>query len=117
MGDLFFNGRFPFIDVGSGGDLFGLTASIGKILEDLPADAKIIPGHGPLATKKDLENDHRMLSETTEHVRTQLAAGVALADVKQAGLPEEWKGWSWTFVDTERWIDRIAKSLEAAKTR
>jgi cyclase len=117
MGDLFFNGMFPFVDASSGGDVLGLTKSVAAILEKLPPDAKIVPGHGPLATRKDLESYHRMLSETTAHVRTQTEGGVALAEIQKVGLDPEWKAWSWSFVGESAWIETIAKSLEAAKKR
>jgi cyclase len=117
MGDLFFNGHFPFVDLSSGGDVLGLTRGVAAVLAKLPDDAKVIPGHGPLATKADLARYQRMLVETTEHVRTQLEAGVALADVQKTGLGDEWKEWSWSFVSTAQWIETVAKSLEAAKKR
>src|SRR5689334_7992569 len=50
MGDDFFNGIFPFIDTDGGGSVKGLIANLTKLLEQIPADAKIIPGHGKIAT-------------------------------------------------------------------
>src|SRR4030095_16428092 len=74
MGDDFFAGRFPFVDLESGGNVEGLTKNIGDIVAKLPADVKIIPGHGPLSTVNDLKLYHRMLLETTEVVRKKIAA-------------------------------------------
>src|SRR5688572_15664773 len=51
MGDQFFNGRFPFIDLGSGGDVAGYLKNVETVLSKLPEGVKIIPGHGPLATR------------------------------------------------------------------
>ena len=48
-GDLFFNGMFPFVDVAHGGSALTLARNIRDITGRFPADAKIIPGHGPLA--------------------------------------------------------------------
>ena len=51
MGDNFFAGRFPFVDLESGGSVEGLTKNIGEIIGKLPAGVKIIPGHGPISSR------------------------------------------------------------------
>jgi len=61
MGDHFFANRFPFIDLDHGGSVEGLTKNIGDIAARLPADVRIIPGHGPISTLDDLKRYHRML--------------------------------------------------------
>jgi len=105
MGDLFFAGRFPFIDLGSGGTVDGYVRNVETVLADVPADAKIIPGHGPLSTREDLAAFHRMLRETVRFVRERKAAGKSLADVQAEGLPAEWASWGWEFISAERWIE------------
>jgi glyoxylase-like metal-dependent hydrolase (beta-lactamase superfamily II) len=55
MGDVYFNGGFPFIDTSSGGSIDGVIAAVEETLGVIGADTKIIPGHGPLATRADLE--------------------------------------------------------------
>ena len=111
MGDDFFAGRFPFVDLGSGGTVEGLTKNIGDILGKLPAGVKLIPGHGPISTPDDLKLYHRMLVETTEVVRKKMAAGKTLAQIKTEGLPEEWKSWGAGFIKTDAWIETIHTSL------
>ncbi len=69
LGDNFFAGRFPFVDLDSGGNVEGLTKNIGEIIEKIPAGAKLIPGHGPLSTIDDLKTYHSMLMKTTDIVR------------------------------------------------
>ncbi len=110
MGDEFFNGMFPFVDLGSGGSVEGLTRNVGKILDRLPADVKVIPGHGPLSDKEGLAKFHKMLVETSRVVHEQLAAGKTVEEIKAAGLPEEWKPWGQGFIKTEQWIETIAAS-------
>ncbi|HXU34484.1 MAG TPA: MBL fold metallo-hydrolase [Thermoanaerobaculia bacterium] len=110
MGDEFFNGMFPFVDIGSGGSVEGLTRNVGKVLDRLPADVKVIPGHGPLANKEGLAKFHRMLVETSRVVRDGLAAGKTIEQIKAAGLPAEWKPWGEGFIKTDQWIDTIAAS-------
>jgi cyclase len=68
LGDMFFFQMFPGIYKNGGGDLKGLISSLEKILAEFPADTKVIPGHGDLATMKDLANYTAMLKETTSIV-------------------------------------------------
>lgn len=105
MGDLFFNGKFPFIDLGSGGSVEGEIKNIEAALKLIPESAKIIPGHGPLAGYADLKAFHEMLLETTGIVRKAISEGKSLDDVKTAGLPEKWKSWGTGFINTSRWLE------------
>jgi glyoxylase-like metal-dependent hydrolase (beta-lactamase superfamily II) len=116
LGDDFFTGRFPFVDLESGGSVQGLTENVAKVLSMIPADAKVIPGHGPLSTKADLQAFHRMLVETTAVVRKAMAAGKDLDAIKKAGLPEEWKAWGSGFTKPEGWLETIYNSLAPKKT-
>lgn len=114
LGDDFFAGKFPFVDIESGGSLQGLTKNIAEIIERLPPGAKIIPGHGPLSSIEDLKLYHRMLVETTEIVRKQVAAGKGLALIQKQGLPEVWKSWGTGFIKTDQWIETIYRSLTSS---
>jgi cyclase len=111
MGDDFFNGMFPFIDLDSGGDVDGYIKNIGEVIAKVPADVKIIPGHGPLATVNDLKGFHRMLLETTGVVRQKMAAGKTLDQIKAEGLTDEWKSWGNGFIKTDNWIATIHRSF------
>ena len=111
LGDDFFAGRFPFVDLESGGSVEGLARNIGDIITKLPEGAKLIPGHGPISTIDDLKNYHRMLLETTEIVRNKIASGKTVAQIKSEGLPEEFKPWGTGFIKTDLWLETIYKSL------
>ena len=111
MGDDFFNGRFPVVDLEAGGDVEGMTKNVGDIISRLPAGVKIIPGHGPLSDVEGLKAFHRMLLETTDIVRKRMASGKTLEQIKAEGLPEEWKSWGTGFINTSRWIELIYNSL------
>ena len=112
MGDQFFNGMFPFIDVASGGDVAGYVKNVADMLAKIPADAKVIPGHGALGTVADLKKFHAMLAATTDVVRGEIAKGMTLEEAKKAGLPDEWKSWAWGFITTERWVETLYTSLK-----
>jgi glyoxylase-like metal-dependent hydrolase (beta-lactamase superfamily II) len=115
LGDDFFVGRFPFVDLNSGGDVEGLIKNIETVIAQLPADVKIIPGHGPISTRDDLKLYHRMLLETTKTVRQGIAAGKSLEDLKKQGFAEEWKTWGTGFIKTESWIETIHTNFTAKK--
>lgn len=115
MGDDFFLGRFPFVDLENGGSVQGLIDNVGKVLGKIPADAKVIPGHGDLATVEDLRKFHTMLTETSAAVRKGIAAGKTLEQLQAAGLPDPWKDWGSGFIKTDVWIATIYGSYEASK--
>ena len=115
LGDDFFAGRFPFVDLESGGTVEGLTKNIGDVIGKLPAGAKLIPGHGPISTIDDLKSYHNMLTTTTDIVRQKIAAGKTLDQIKTEGLPAEWEPWGTGFIKTDRWVETIYKSLTARK--
>ena len=114
-GDLFFSGRFPFVDLGNGGDVKGLTKNIAKLIGQIPKDAKIIPGHGPLSGVKELKAYHAMLVETTRIVREQMKAGKTLAQIQAAGLPQKYASWGKGFISTKRWVGTVFNSLGGKK--
>jgi cyclase len=110
LGDDMFAGRFPFVDLENGGTVQGLIENIGKVLEQIPAETKVIPGHGPLSTVEDLRTYHRMLRETTDIIRKRMEAGRTLEQMQAEGLPEQWKEWGTGFINTETWIATIHAS-------
>ncbi|MET0753399.1 MAG: MBL fold metallo-hydrolase, partial [Pyrinomonadaceae bacterium] len=86
LGDDFFAGRFPFIDLDSGGSVPGLIKNIDTLIKQIPADAKLIPGHGEVSTLNDLKTYHQTLLETTDIVRKQMNEKKSLDEIKKAGL-------------------------------
>jgi len=107
MGDQMMTERFPFIDFSSGGDLDGIMANWKTIIASAPADVKIIPGHGRLATLDDLKQLAAIVEESTALVRKGMAAGKTLEQLKAEGLPEKFKSWGSGFINTNRWIETI----------
>ena len=112
MGDLYFKDRFPFIDLGSGGDVAGYVKNVATALEYTPDDAKIIPGHGDLATKDDLKRYHTMLTTITGQVQRAITAGKSLDEVKAAGVPAEYKSWGAGFINESRFLEFCYNGLK-----
>jgi glyoxylase-like metal-dependent hydrolase (beta-lactamase superfamily II) len=115
MGDDFFNGRFPVVDLEAGGDIDGLIKNLTDIIAKLPAGVKIIPGHGPLSDVDGLKGFRRMLVETSDIVRKRIAAGKTLEQIKADGLPPEWKSWDGGFINNNRWLETLYNSLTKTK--
>lgn len=114
LGDDFVRYGFPFIDVASGGTVQGMIDAVEKALASVPADVKIIPGHGDLATAEDARAYVKMLRETSAVVRRALAAGKSLAQMQHDKILEPWRErWAPTgaFVGPEAFIESLYWSL------
>lgn len=109
MGDLFFKDRFPFVDTSSGGSVDGYITGVQAVLERIDDSTVVVPGHGDVADRADLQRFADMLVATRDHVRGRLAAGASVEDVIEEGLGEEWAGWANpNFITEERWIGFLA---------
>jgi cyclase len=110
MGDDFFAGRFPFVDLDSGGSVQGMINNVTAIIAKIPADAKVIPGHGPLSTVEDLKLFQRTLTETAKIVQDEMKKKKTLEEIKKAGLPDKYKEFGSGFIKTDAWIETVYKS-------
>jgi len=106
-GDLFFNERFPFIDLGSGGDVDGYIENVETLISKINDETVIIPGHGPKATRADCQRFVNMIKETKAEVDAMRNQGMALEDALGNGLSEKWSPWAWNFITEERWIKTL----------
>lgn len=89
MGDTFFNGMFPAVYKDGGGDIMQMIKNIENILGIIPDDTVIIPGHGGLASKKELHAYVSMLKETTSIVALAVQQGKSLQQMKEEKLIEK----------------------------
>jgi glyoxylase-like metal-dependent hydrolase (beta-lactamase superfamily II) len=106
-GDVLFSGHFPFVDLDHGGSVDGLVAALDRILEEFPANARVIPGHGPLSTMDDVRTSRDMIVETADIVRGRMAAGKSLEEIQAEGLPESYDPFDWDFISTDTWIETV----------
>ena len=84
LGDLFFNGAYPFIDASTGGNINGMVVSAEKALAAVDAQTRIVPGHGPLGDRASLERYRAMLATVRDRIAALKSSGKALADVQAA---------------------------------
>ena len=110
MGDLFFKDRFPFVDVSTGGGVVAYIANVATVLARIDDNTIVVPGHGSVANKADLQRFHRMLDITISRVKSALAAGDTVEAIVAQGLGEEWSAWGKGFINEAAWINAIAAS-------
>jgi glyoxylase-like metal-dependent hydrolase (beta-lactamase superfamily II) len=111
MGDLFFRDAFPFVDISSGGNVLSYIANVEAVMGRVDGDTIVIPGHGTIANKEDLQRFHQMLTTTLDSVKSSLQEGDTLQQIIARGLGEEWASWGGGVADEAAWIGFIADSL------
>lgn len=115
LGDLWNAGTasFPNIDLEAGGSLAGLIATLATLVETIPADARIIPGHYQLSDLEGLRATHLMVEATSAFVRRQMRAGLSLAGIVELGLPSPYDTWGRTgYTSGSAWIENLYAALE-----
>jgi len=112
MGDLFFNGNYPFVDIWSGGSFEGVIAAADRALTLGDDQTKFIPGHGPVATKADLKAYRDTLAAIRDKVKPMVAAGKSLDEIKAAKPTAAWdEAWGKGFIKPDVFLEILYKSL------
>ncbi len=112
-GDVLFNGLFPFIDTASGGSVDGYIQGLKSILANADGDTKIIPGHGPLASKVDVKTNLDMLVEAKATMNGLIAAGRSLDEIHAENPYADLDAvWSWQFINTKRFTAQMYNALK-----
>ena len=111
-GDLSFRGLFPFIDLDSGGTVGGYIKGIEKLIKMADEDTVIIPGHGEVANRADLEAKVAMLKDAQSRVEALVLEGMTADAVVDANpLADYHDTWNWGFITTERMTRTIYRDL------
>lgn len=111
-GDLHFNYMFPFIDLDSGGTVGGYIRGLQRIIDMCDDDTVIIPGHGELASKADLQAVVDMLVDARSRVEALVLDGKSEEEVLAANpLADYHDTWNWGFITTERMTQTLYRSL------
>ncbi len=113
MGDLFFQGRFPYIDLKAGGSVKGYLANIKAIAKHYPNDIKIIPGHGQLSDMAGLNEFIAMLEYSLNMVAEAIGNGATDQQILDKGIGEKYKSWSWQFINEQRWLNTLISDLRS----
>jgi cyclase len=111
-GDVYFAGRYPFIDLSSGGSLDGMIAGVDLVLALSDEKTRIIPGHGELSNRAELTRYRAVLVAARERVGAAIAQGKTLEDVlADRPLAEFDDTWGSGFVDGESFLKTVYASL------
>lgn len=112
MGDNFFAGTYPFIDVDSGGNVNGMIASAERVLAEADEQTRIIPGHGPVSGPDELRAFHDMLVTVRDRVQTLVDDGADLDAVLAAAPTADYdERMQMGFMNTERFVTLVYRSL------
>lgn len=115
MGDDFVRYGFPFIDVSSGGSVQGMISAMEKVIALLPADVKVIPGHGAISNLDDVRAYVKMLKETSAVVQQAIDRHQTVEQMKQAKILAPWSKFSGEFINSDAFIETLYNSLTGKK--
>ena len=110
MGDHFFNGGFPFVDLASGGTVQGYISNLEKALSWIDDDTSVIPGHGPLGTKAGLLAFYNVVKDTSTTIRVMKSQQMSAAEAVAEGFGDEYESWGQGFINEQRWIETVFAS-------
>lgn len=111
-GDLFWNGMYPLIDASSGGSAEGMVNGVADILDKIDESTKIVPGHGPLATKAQLQAYQGVLSTVYERIADMKGKGKSLEEVVASKPTAEFDPqWGKGLFDGDTWTAIVYSSI------
>ncbi len=115
MGDDFVTYGFPFVDLAGGGSVAGMIAALEEIVPKLPADVKVIPGHGPVSNLDDVRRYVAMLKDTMAVVEKGIKQGKSMDQLRQENVLAPWQKWSGDFITSEQWLVTLYNDLTGKK--
>lgn len=113
VGDLFFNGIYPFIDAESGGSMEGVIAGVDEVLDRIDENTKVIPGHGPLGNKSDLKAYRDMLVTVHERMIKLIKEGKNIDEIVAAKPTADYDAkWGGGFLNPDRWVQIVYSAMQ-----
>ncbi len=112
MGDVYFNGMYPFIDVSTGGTISGMVEAVDLVLQQVNPETKFIPGHGALSGIAELRSYREMLAAVEIRVRTLLEQGKSKEAVIAARPTADYDAkWGSGFIKPDAWVAIVYDGL------
>jgi glyoxylase-like metal-dependent hydrolase (beta-lactamase superfamily II) len=111
MGDDFVSNGFPFADLASGGSIKGMIAAIDRAVKDLPADVKVIPGHGGVSTIADMKKISATLKDCVKLVEAEVKKKKTLAQLQEAKVLAKYDDLGKGFMSTAMFVEILFKEL------
>ncbi|GHA15856.1 cyclase [Arenicella chitinivorans] len=116
-GDIMFNKVFPYIDESNGGSLRGAIKALQSIHEMSNDDTKIIPGHGPLATKADIKRTIDMMQDSLSLVQALADDGQSDEEILAANPLSKYQEYHWGFITTERMTKQVISAVRSVSQK
>jgi cyclase len=117
MGDIFFNGMYPFIDISTGGSIDGMIAAVDRVLRMIASDTKVIPGHGPLASRADLQAYRDMLAGVRAQVMRHVTLRQTLKQVVAAKATRQFdEKWGKGFLAPDQFVELVYRDLVSRRS-
>ena len=117
VGDIFSNAFYPIIDLTSGGSIDGLILSVDRILTLTNERTKIVPGHGPVATRADLQDYRDMLVQVRHHIQQLIASGKTMYEAVAAAPTKDFDAKYGTgYVTPDVFTEIVFSSLSKSRT-
>lgn len=112
VGDIFSNHVYPIIDLASGGSVDGMILSVDRILAQTDEQTKIVPGHGPVATRADLQDYRDMLVQVRQRIKALIAAGKTIDETVAAAPTKDFDAkWGGGYVPPDVFTKIVFSSL------
>ena len=110
MGDVFWNGMYPFIDTSSGGSIEGTIAACDQGLALANDNTRVIPGHGPLGTRKDLQAYRDMLADINGRIKRMISDGRTVEQIVAAKVTADYDAkYGGGFIKGDRFLEMLLK--------
>jgi len=115
VGDIFSNHFYPIIDLASGGSIDGMIQSLDRVLAQTDAQTKIVPGHGPVATRADLQEYRDMLAQVRQRIKVLITSGKTIDEAVAAAPTKDFDAkWGGGYVPADVFTKMVFSSLTNA---
>lgn len=113
-GDTFFAGKYPYIDVSTGGSINGVIRALKSIVELTNEETRIIPGHGPLSTPNDVRESLKMMETLRERVRVAMVSGQSDEEIVNSKMTADFdEKFGGGFISGPKFLQLLCDSLRS----
>jgi cyclase len=117
VGDIFSNHFYPIIDMASGGSIDGIIQTLNRVLAQTDDQTKLVPGHGPVATRADLQDYRDMLVQVRQRIKVLIAAGKTIDEAVAAAPTKDFDAkWGAGYVPADVFTKMVFSSLIKANS-
>lgn len=111
-GDLYWNGLYPVIDASSGGSAAGMVSGVEEVLARIDSNTKLIPGHGPLSNKAEMQVYYEMLKASYTRIKSLKDQGKTIEQIVAAKPTADFdEQWGIALLSPEQWVHMVYSTL------